>query len=249
MDLSFLDDEEHVDKTIDAIVNAMCSIHAIYMSNSDPDVRIVEALNPDALDLETNRLFPNAHDNIQMVVPNGHESKYFCGYFRIVMSGYGMRSPINYKFETFMRAANIQSIYPRCTAALVVGLEPVHNVPLSVPTFFRLTSLEHLQIMGDIDMTCMQSIAGAQTSEDLVTIAGGVPLPSCLPDDIHWKIFRYLQHPCATMIKREMDRRTMFWELHLFLMQQPIIGDWYMSDSDSDDDDTDEDDNADMILE
>ena len=42
----------------------------------------------------------------------------------------------------------------------------------------------------------------------------------------------------------------MFWELHLFLMQQPIIGDWYMSDSDTDDEDTDtdEDDNAHMLV-
>lgn len=241
MDLSFLDDEESLDKNIDSIVKSLFSVHAIYMTNDEPDVRNLEAESPEKLDLMIQELFPNAVDNIQMVVPNGHESKYFCGYFRIVMSGYGMKAPINFKFETFMRNANITSVYPRCRAALVVGIEPVAGVPMSVPTYFRLTSLEQLQIMGDTDMACLQPIAGAQSSDDLVAIAGGVPLPTCLPDEIHWNIFKYLQHPCAAMIKREMDRRTMFWELHLFLMQQPIIGEWYDSDATTDDE-TDESD-------
>lgn len=202
------------------------------MTNQDPDIRDIEASTPEEMDRIIQSMFPNPYDTIQMVVPNGHDSHYMCGYFRLVLSGYGQRSPVNYKFETFMRAAKITSVFPRCAAAFVVGLEPVGNVPLSVPTVFRLTSVEQLQFMGDLDMTCMQSMAGRDTSEKIEALVGGLPMPVCLPQEIHWHILKYLRHPCAELIKQETDRLTTFWSLHFMLMQEPFMEGWW-SDSDS----------------
>lgn len=231
IDLSFLDEDT---SAIISFVDNMFKLNGIYMRNDEPDVRDVEASSPEEMDRIIQTMFPNPHDTIQMVVPNGHDSHYMCGYFRLVLSGYGHRSPVNYKFETFMRSAQITSVFPRCTAAFVIGLEPVGNVPISVPTVFRLTSIEQLQFMGDLDMTCMQSIAGQDTSEKLEALVGGLPMPSCLPEELHWHIFKYLRHPCAELIKRESDRMVTFWDLHFMLMQEPFMEDWW-SDSDTSD--------------
>ena len=205
MDLSFLDGETS-DKAIDELVQELSSIHTLFMCNDDVDVRVITVNTQQELETRISELFPEGRDTMQIVVHNGHESRFVCGYFRLILSGYGTKTPINYKFETFMRAANVTNIMARCKAAMVIGLEPVENVPLSVPAYFRLTSLEALAFMGDLDFACLQTIRGARSSEDIIDIVGNVPLPSVLPDEIHWQIFKYLRHPCATLIHNEMER-------------------------------------------
>lgn len=230
MDLGFLGSDQGISNFVDRLF----MVHALFMSNDEPDIRDIELASLEDMELLLRELFPDPIDTIQIVVPNGHESRFICGYFRLILSGYGLKSPVNYKFETFMRKANITMVLPRCKTAFVVGLEPIGHFALSVPSVFRLSSLESLQFVGDMDMTCLQSVANKTSSSELAELAGGCYVPACLPSEIQWHIFKYLQHPCADIIK-EYWKVKRFWDLRFLWIRVPFMDHW-SSGSDSSDD-------------
>jgi len=214
MDLSFLDGESGGDEMA-TFVESLSSIVVVYFKNSDPDMRVLEVKDQEGLDSLINSIFSGCGNMVQIVVPNSHLSVERCGFFRLVMSEYTPKSPVNFKLETFMKMAGISNISVRCEQALVIGMDQDTKTCLSVPSVFRLTSIEHLQLLGDIDITCLQSahVASHRGCRNLMDIPG-IPLPRFFPDEIAWNILKYCEHPAAAIMKsywKELDR---FWDLH-----------------------------------
>lgn len=209
IDLSFLDSELGIDK--------LSTFHAIFLSNSDVDMRVLELKDgTDIMNVVASE-FSKPNNITQVILPNGNLDEQ-CPYFRIIMQDYNISSVVNYKLETFMRAAGILGIHARCTIALVVGLASngMTSPMIDIPSSYRLCHIEPLNIMAPIDMTCMSTeVSRVQGSTKLMDIPG-MRLPYYIPQDLHWHIFKYLRHPCAVIIQSEFDFWTRFmayWDM------------------------------------
>lgn len=214
IDLSFLDSDLGIDK--------LSTFHAIFLSNSDVDMRVLELTDgTDIMNVIASE-FSRPHDITQVILPNGNLDEQ-CPYFRIIMQDYSMKTVVNYKLETFMRAAGILGIHARCTMALVVGLvsNGMTSPMIDIPSSYRLCHIEPLDVMAPIDMTCMSTEISRVSSATKLMDIPGMPLPYDIPIDVHWHIFKYLRHPCAAIIQSEFDFWTRFisyWDLRFQLL-------------------------------
>lgn len=214
IDLSFLDSELGIDN--------LSTFHAIFLSNSDVDMRVLELTDGiDIMNVIASE-FSRPHDITQVILPNGNLDEQ-CPYFRIIMQDYSMKTVVNYKLETFMRAAGILGIHARCTMALVVGLASngMTSPMIDIPSSYRLCHIEPLDMMAPIDMTCMSTEISRVSSATKLMDIPGMPLPYDIPIDVHWHIFKYLRHPCAVIIQTEFDFWTRFisyWDMRFQLL-------------------------------
>lgn len=215
LDLSFLDDDDSIDK----FVEDLTTINILVFKNDDPDMSICWIKDGAELNTLTNSIFKDSSSTIQMIVPNPHPSMDRCPYFRIIMDKYTTKSSINYKFEAFLKMANITNVSTRCFSAMVIGLMPEPSMHLGVPSCFCMTNIERISFIGDLDMTCMQSAVAKSHKgcRNLMDIPG-ISIHECLIDDVHWSILKYLQHPAATCIQRYFDEITRYWTLHFNLI-------------------------------
>lgn len=215
IDFSFLDHDDELDK----FVNSLFSVFVVVFDNDNPDIAVHEVKSNHALTTLVCEVFPEADSTIQMIIPNPHSTSDRCPYFRIIMDKYNTKSAVNYKLETFLKTAGITNVSSRCTTALVNGLDPIGCVPISIPSMFRITSIEQLCFIGDLDMTCLQSACvkkhvGCRNLMDIP----GIPIPDILPRELDNLIFSYLRHPVAECFKDYHDTISDHWTRHFNLL-------------------------------
>ena len=222
LDLSFLDD---VDKMA-SFVESLFSCHVLLFKNEDFDMRVLELQS----EMEVQAAL-NVHlqsPTTQMIIANGTNDK-SCPFFRVVMQDYGVKTPINYKLETFFRASGILGIHARCNAAMVIGLttNDSSSSMISVPAVYRTCPIVPIDMMSPIDLTWTQSEIKKNEISRLMSIPG-MSLPVQLPQELHFNIFKYLRHPCAEIIlqhKKQMLQWIAYWDRH-FAIRIRSFGTW-----------------------
>lgn len=197
MDLSFLDAFQS-DSQLDAFVQDLFRVTIVRFCNQLPDISLYEVRSLMELDEFVSTIFERPLDVIQIIVPNGHESASECPYFRIIMYNWKPSTEVNYKLDMFFKTAGIVNISPRCSDAVIVGMDPKRgdiNTNVSVPSQFCMTGLENISFIGDVQMNCLPS------SCSVLKQFKGTSIEERMPPEIQWKIFLYLEHPTAAIIK------------------------------------------------
>lgn len=222
LDLSFLDD---FDTSIDAFAERLFHVRVIICDNNDPDIRVLELDGEHGVADYINKHFDSSVNVTQLIVPNGKPDDHdfdMCTHFRIICAEYHSKSPTNYKLEHFLKSAGITGVGTRCRMAMIVAMMgSTDSRHMSVPMKYTSLSIQDLSMFSPIE------VYGGDVQE-LCNIPGMV-LPKYLPDELHWNIMKYLRHPCAQLIKNEMERINEYWKMHFELLFVDAYA--YLSDS------------------
>lgn len=210
-------------------VETLFNFNILIFENDQPDVRVVELHYDTELALFiNNEIGPDA---VQTIMSNQDQlTKARAPYFRIVASPPNEKYAKNFKFETFLnKIGQGQMITPRTPKVIVIGLHALNALDsaISIPLAFCTTTLDEFAIdsLGTVDMSCIQPIGGAKTTEDLVKISG-MTMPCHLPDNVQWLILSYCESPTAAMIKDAMQAVCDKWDcalLPMFMQREPRI--------------------------
>lgn len=204
IDLSFIDD---FDTSIDTFVERLFHIRVIACDNNLPDIQVFEVEGDDGVAKCIDEYFSKSSNITQLIVPNGKPDTWdidLVTHFRIVCSEFHSKSPTNYKLDSFLKAAGITGVNSRCRLAMIIAMSGSSNGKnVNIPSKFLTVSLGELEMFSPIEIT----------GSDVCHIPGMV-LPRFVPLEIQWHILKYCQHPCATLLKNEMERINKFWDLH-----------------------------------
>jgi hypothetical protein len=219
VDLSFLDVLSS-DSQIDAFVQDMFRITILRLCNDLPDVGLHTISNPIQLDEFVSGLFANPLEVVQIIVPNTHETAERCPYFRILLYNWKPTREVNYTLDAFFKAAGVTNVSPRCQDAVVVGMDPkrcdAQTTNVSIPSHFCMTGVENISFLGDVQINNLPS------SCKVLDQFRGTMIEGCMPCHLHWKIFQYLEHPTASIMKNYANFHLLYfdgftstyWDLH-----------------------------------
>lgn len=221
-------DEMDLDEDAQRIVDSLFSFNVLYMSNSSPDVSVIEC----DFDFQVGdlclKIFGQDTCYQQIIVNNMcPDTNSRVPYFRVIMTDFDPSTAINYKLQSFYKRIRMPTLNARCSRAIVVGLASLYNLdaPLSIPLSFRTTSIEPLQFQGEIDVSCMKAI-GKLTSEFSLNEIAGLCMPLHLPDNVQALILSYCRSPTAQLIVDKIDDICLNWDAVLspmFLQREPRI--------------------------
>lgn len=234
MDMSYLDDETQGSFDFNHFTerpDALFTFNVILVANNEPDIQILEFNCDTEVSIYIQENFKT--EAIQTIVKNKHEeSMAMCPYFRIVMDDYDDESAINFKLHTMFKRMGIQSISPRCSKAMIVGLTALNHLdsPLSVPYCFMTTTVDPSDFISaddEIDVACLKPCAQKLNPDatDLCDIAG-MTIPYYLPENVQWHILSYCRHPTSSMITDKIEQLCFCWDVFLypmFLQREPRI--------------------------
>lgn len=198
-------------------VNRLFGFHVLIFRNEDPDCREIYCNNHYEMLNVVKTYFVDDKDVVQMIVPNPSKDC-LCPYVMMMLEAHKIKTPTNYKLETFMRNMGMTGIHPGCSVALVVGMmNPMFMDSLmDIPNFYRMCSLSCFDKVGQIELSIESSVAVKITKESGYEYPGMI-LPYDIPDELAFKILSYLQHPCAEAIstyKRNVLRWISYWDNH-----------------------------------
>jgi hypothetical protein len=234
MDMAYLDDETQGSFDLNHFVerpDALFTFNVILIANNEPDIQILEFNCDTEVSIYIQENFKT--EAIQTIVKNKHEeSMAMCPYFRIVMDDYDDESAINFKLYTMFKRMGIQSISPRCSKAMIVGLTALNHLdsPLSVPYCFMTTTVDPSDFISaedEIDVACLKPCAQKLNPDatDLCDIAG-MTIPYYLPQDVQFLILSFCKSPTASLISTKIDNICFAWDVFLypmFLQREPRI--------------------------
>lgn len=208
--------------SIDAFVDNLLSVHVLLFRNNDVDMRVLELQDWEMLNNTMRVVFNDLDSATHMLVANGTKDER-CQYFRIIMQDYSMRTPVNYKLETFLRQRGIMGMHARCSVALVIGLlcNSLDSPMVDIPAAYRCIPISGIDM---IDMTGrdedMKAIYGAKLKG-----IPGIELPCVLPDEIQSNILQYLRSPCAEIMHDHVEQVrswVTYWHRHFaFIVFSP----------------------------
>lgn len=225
MDLDF-----DMDTDLQRLVNNIEQLQefdVVVMCNADPDIRVISLQFDSQVPLLVERELGGDPRIMQSIICNNSvESKGMCPFFRVFMLGYSNDSPINFKFEAFLKRIGMDSINPRCHKVVVVGLAALNRLDsaISVPHCFTTTKLFLADFPvvlpdEDVDLSCLALVAEKFHPEasTLYDVAG-MCLPRHVPHDVQWRILSYLRSPTAEMVQEQMNLLCQRWDALLYRM-------------------------------
>ena len=196
--------EPHFDWDVN--VDDLSKFRVVVFSNQYVDVKMVELANEQEIFDYVNSFFQEPLLVTQMIIPNpkSNPSMTPCSHFRLIAEDFHSKSSTNYKLESFFNQAGITGVHSRCSRAMVIGMAGnMSSVMVSVPSQFWSVSLPEVKM-------CIPS---ADTTE--VCDIPGMCLPiNYLPSELHWQILKYCQHPCASILREDIDRINEYWSNH-----------------------------------
>jgi hypothetical protein len=219
--LSCFLDHDAIDKFVDSLV----AFHVLFFKNDDLDMRVLELQDWEVLNNTMRVLFTDVNTATHMLVSNGLNDDR-CPYFRIIMQDYSMRTPVNYKLETFLRQSGILGVHARCSVAMVIGLmgNSLEAPMVDIPASYRCIPITGVDM---IDLTGRDSDMREFEGKRLMGIQG-MELPCDLPIEIQSHILQYLRSPCAELIHAHVDQVqawVAYWHRHFaYLVLSP--GTW-----------------------
>lgn len=199
MDWEFPEDQDN-------FVGSLSSFNMLVFSNSCPDVRVIPVPTSSELLGCINNLFPDNSTLTQMVVPNPEKGT-SCTHFMVMADRCNIKSPTNFRLETFLKGVGIHNLQARCLDAVVVGMcGNIGDNYVNVPHKYLLMYPDGVDPLGPRTVV----------SSDVTRICGieGMSVPRYLPNEIQWHILKYLKHPCADIISSEMKRVNEYWDCH-----------------------------------
>lgn len=204
---------------INRIVNELYSFKVLYFSHEEDQPRVLKMADPLQFKYVVDERFP-AGERTTMDVANTRNDP-FCPYFHIVLGGVSSdprEVGINYQLQSFLRRIGVSNVPIRCKNALVAAMMNKDGLDSSVdiPKEYHLTSVRPSDWSGPIDITCAFSAIHSRHMKKLCNAQGGCRL-DMLPEDVHWKVIRYLRHPCAQMIldyHRDLSEWVSYWDYH-----------------------------------
>lgn len=196
------------DKGMEAFLDDLMAIRALYMENNDPDVRVFEFVDEKDILSYVESTFSDGKAVTQMIVPNvKRDEGDLCTHFRIIAENYHYKSPTNYKLDQFLRGVGLSGTASRCTRALVIGLMcPLGSASCNVPAKFEPISVQDISMFEPVEIY----------TSDLDNILGipGMFLPVYLPTDVQSLILQYCRSPTADLIVDEFRRIRTYWDEH-----------------------------------
>ena len=124
---------------------------AIYLADEKPDVELMEFTTSDSFDALLIATFPDINDVSMHIVQNQHESKSYCPYLKLYLSGKG--AP-NCKLQTTLRIGGVTDIDCSYGKALVVGGKANFDVT-GMPFDFFCGSIGVVEWLDDIDIEAL----------------------------------------------------------------------------------------------
>ena len=210
-------------------VESLWNFNVLYMANDLPDISVVECSYDYQISMLADQVF-GGDGYVQTIVNNMcPETSGRCPYFRILMSGFSLKSPINYKLQAFYSRIRMGSLNARCSSAIVVGLSTLTSLdqPLSIPFCFTTTTIDPLQFTGDIDLACTKVLAQDKYPDGYtLNDIAGLCLPYHVPENVQALIVSYCREPCAQLILDQVDKILERWDAVLFpmfLQREPRI--------------------------
>jgi hypothetical protein len=214
-DLSFLDDEiDFGTVDVERFMNELLRFDVVFCSNDEPDIRVIQVLNEEDLMRLMGDLFGNGDHVTQIVIPNTCEDL-FCTHLRIIACDYHKKSPVNYKLNDFLRKAKGNYLSSRCSKALIVGMTNPMSGFVSVPAKFVTTTISNLIDNEPIEMQSSEMLG-------LMNIPG-TSIMRQLPDEMQWHVFKYCQHPVASIMRAELDRVSNLWDWYFNVLFDAFI--------------------------
>lgn len=210
IDLSFLDDDIMMGQFVDSLF----SFHVLVFKNDDVDMRVIEVDQPIQIGGVMKGVFNDVDTTTQVVMKNGREDERV-PFFRVVMENYSVKTPVNYKLETFLRKSGILGIHARCTTAMVIGMHGNHldAVLVDIPRDYHNIPIMNFDL---IDLTASRDDIRKKANDYLMDLPG-VPLPYQLPRDVHFHIMQYLRSPSADIFldhMRVVEEHVAYWNRH-----------------------------------
>ena len=187
-------------------VESLTSFNILIFSNLDPDVRSMVLKDTSDLQKCISFIFPNSKNVSQMILPNPDQNG-MCTHFMVMADQFHIKSPTNFRLETFLKGVGLHSVQARCLRALVVGMcGGIGDNYVTIPDSYLFLHPRTYDPLSPIDVYCsdINQICGIQ----------GTFLPYQLPDELQWNILKYMRHPCAEIISSEMKRINDYWDLH-----------------------------------
>lgn len=195
---------------LDLEVEGLFSVTTVYMSNDEPDIRVIEI--PDAEDMGSKlmELMGNgASDLTEIVVNNPRANEECCARFHMFISGYQKGDVPNWQFESFLRKIGQQVIGSRCKAVLVVG----STATLASRSFVSIPSHYYTDTSFSKASVCV--LGSAYVSQDVEMLdVPGMCLPRHMPENVQWKILSYCRSPTAELIYQYNLQLTRYWDSH-----------------------------------
>lgn len=172
-------------EAIDDFVEGLTSVTVLFMSNEDPDIRVLSVLDEVQLQMFVADSFGDGDSVMQLIVENNQKNRGECTHFRLFLQGYGMKKPINYKLESFMRMIKLKGVPARCDKAVVVGLDGALGGLVNVPPELAIGFVPEV---------------GTMIATEVFDCLG-----KWLPANLTWEVMRYLSHPVADIIRDHVE--------------------------------------------
>jgi hypothetical protein len=210
-------------------VESLWNFNVLYMANDLPDISVVECSYDYQISMLADQVF-GRDTYVQTIVNNMcPETNKRCPYFRILMTGFSLKSAINYKLQAFYSRIRMGSLNARCSRAIVVGLSTLTSLeePLSIPFCFTTTTIDPLQFTGDIDLACTKVLAQSKYPEGFtLNEIAGLCVPYYVPENVQSLILSYCREPCAQLIVDQIDKVLEKWDavmFPMFIQREPRI--------------------------
>lgn len=219
-----------MDFDFDMNVDELFNFNVLLMENAQPDIQVREMKH----DMQLVQLIDTeiGYGAVQSIVQNNDlETKDQCPYFRIVATPPSSHLPKNFLFEAFLEKIGQGFMStPRVVKVLVIGLHALNNLesPITVPLAFCTTSVPDfaINVLGPIDMACLEPIGGRATSSESLKSIAGMSLPYHVPVEVQARILLFCQEPTAAIIKDAMNDICAQWDhalVPMFLQREPRI--------------------------
>lgn len=151
---------------------------------------------------------------LQVIVKNGNSNtNSMCPYLHLFMDKCSPKTPVNHSLIRLLRECEIENVNPRCHTALVLGLSSFDTstaTPVDLPV--EMTSSYTPGVFKHDTLITTRSDC-PPTGEPLYGYQD-ILLPVYLPREVQWNIFSYLSTPTSSIIKAELLRINMYWNLH-----------------------------------
>jgi len=205
------------DELMDLEMEGLFSFRGLYMSNDEPDIRVIEFDGPEDVYAKIGSLFgEHSSSVVEIVAPNKNVDVDFCPRFYMFVGGYRTASAPNWKFETFLRSVGEASVDARCKDVLVIGAtsEWMSRRFISIPERYYYHSMEIGAVALDVD--------GMASSIDVLGIPG-MSIPCYLPENVQMTILSYCRSPCAEIISDYNTELRRYWDSHFCALS------WFVS--------------------
>lgn len=209
-DLTFMDFMPAED--IDSYMAMIDTSNVVFMTNTLPDVSVLEVSDSGHFDMLVREYFDSQDDIIQFIVSNCDQTTNSqCPAFRILLERYTCKHDINYKLQTFLCRIKCNTVSSRCKAAMICGIvSPVDvSTPINIPANLYMENFPLLTHLGPIDVSCLMpaKVSLYPGCDNLSDVSG-------MPESIQWHIFRYLQSREASIIKKHFAGIKCYWDQH-----------------------------------